>query len=36
MVATETNPGWAAGIAKRNPVKQLAWRLKGAEKLRKN
>jgi hypothetical protein len=30
MVATETNPGWAAGIAKRTPVKQLAWRLKAA------
>jgi hypothetical protein len=30
MVATEQNPGWAAGIGQRSRVKQLAWALKGA------
>jgi len=35
-VVKENNPGWAAGIGQRSPVKQLAWALKGAPMRKKD
>jgi hypothetical protein len=36
MVATEHNPGYAAGIAQRSQVQRLAWALKGAPMRKKD